>query len=153
MMETLVAKTNIEQLKEACTHKRKKKILENYVWILQFVDDSMLSDVDKNNVLELIQAQELSSYESFTTGQLREKIKNLRTFLRKEHGFIPKNHFTSLYIAIGLCFGVALGSALLDPGTGVGVGISIGLAIGAGIGQTKDRAEEKKGHTYKNTMN
>jgi hypothetical protein len=41
----------------------------------------------------------------------------------------------------------------MEPGTGIGVVMSIGLAIGAGIGQTKDRAEEKKGHTYNNTMN
>lgn len=152
-METLVAITNIEQLKQACTHKRKKRVLENYQWALEFVDNSNLSDSDKSKLLELVQSQELSSYESLSLRKLRAKIHELRVALRKDHGFIPKNYFTSVYIAIGLCMGVALGSALMDPGKGAGVGIAIGLAVGAGIGQTKDRAEEKKGHTYKNNLN
>jgi len=99
--------------------------------------------------------QEIASIDSFT-GTDRERAKKMNKahslilqLVKKKLGFVPKGHYTGVWIAIGLSamgvpFGLIWMTVTGNPGffaVGIGMGLPIGLAIGASM----DKKAEKEG--------
>ena len=95
---------------------------------------------------------------SLETGHLNPKPLNtaktsILKYLEKEHGLVPKNYYTTLWIPLGMsAFGLPIGAAISII-TGNVAFIAIGLPIGIGIGSLYGASLDKKAEREGRVLN
>lgn len=102
---------------------------------------SINSDLDELNALES-SGKELRK-------QVKKKQAKIVSLLEKECKLVPKNHYQSSWMAIGMvAFGVPLGLIFgfaLDNLAFMGIGLPIGLSFGLAIGAGMDKKAHEEG--------
>ena len=81
--------------------------------------------------------------------QIAKSRYNILKLLEKELGLVPKNLYTSRWLAIGMAIfgvplGVSFGSALANMSL-MGIGLPIGMVIGMAIGASMDKKAQEEG--------
>ncbi len=80
---------------------------------------------------------------------LRKTHSKILKFVEKELKLVAKNHYLTLWMAIGISvFGISMGtvfSAVLGNAAYIGIGIPIGMVLGLVIGTNLDKNAEIEG--------
>ena len=81
---------------------------------------------------------------------LKTKLSNLLKLLEKELKLVPKNHYRTQWMVLGMsAFGLPLGVAygiILDNLGLMGLGLPIGMGIGVAVGTAMDEKARKAGN-------
>jgi hypothetical protein len=100
-----------------------------------------------NNEIEALNS--IPNSDKQFTRVLRKKKSLILKTLEKELKLVPKHHYRTLWMAIGMSvFGIPMGAAFgaaLDNMGFLGIGLPIGMAIGIGVGTAMDEKARKEG--------
>jgi len=100
-----------------------------------------------NTLIEEINMSSLTDKE--WKKSVRRKQSKILKRLEKAEKLVPKNHYQTLWMSIGMAvFGIPLGTALgvvTDNMGLLGAGLPIGLAIGLAVGAAMDKKAEDEG--------
>jgi hypothetical protein len=81
--------------------------------------------------------------------KIDQSKRQLLSYLQKNEGIYAKNHFMTLYMAVGMtAIGLPAGiifSFIVDNTAFIGVGLPVGLSIGLAVGRQKDLQIKAKG--------
>jgi hypothetical protein len=106
---------------------------------------TLVSAVNEN--IERVNASSLDGEE--LTKLVKSSQKTMLKQMEKEMKIVPKNHFTKLWMvvgmsAFGLPFGVVFGLSLKNIGL-LGLGLPIGMGIGVALGASLDKKAADEG--------
>ncbi len=120
------------------------KASHNLSLLLAAIEQKTITPGHEQKINEIITgANNFSGPDPELAKQLRSAQTGILRLLEKDLQLVPKNHFQTQWIGIGMAafgipFGVAFGAALGNMAF-LGIGLPIGLAIGNAIGMSKDK--------------
>lgn len=129
---------------------RNSKLWMQFLQLIEILRNKILPDEMIGFVND--QIQELNEYPCGTV-DFYKLVKKKQTLilrkLEKELKIVPKNHYMSLWLALGMSFfgvplGISMGSIFDNMGM-LGVGLPIGMAIGIALGSGLDKKAKTDG--------
>jgi len=135
ILENVKLKRNYEQFQKLLSELRKKELPRD---IIEFVNTN-INDINAGTEEDKILRKLLKQKETLIIKLLEKKAK-----------IVPKDHYKTLWLGVGMCvFGVPIGVFLeLITKTDMGfiaIGIPIGMAIGMLVGSGMDKKAFKEG--------
>ncbi len=142
----------IEKLKKRQIGEPNKKLLKEYQKMEDLIDALGKKEIPEelltviNDDIKLVNS--FPGTDKELTKTLRKTHSKILKFVEKELKLVAKNHYRTLWLAIGISvFGISMGtvfSAVLGNTGYIGMGIPIGMVIGLVIGANKDKYAEKE---------
>lgn len=79
------------------------------------------------------------------TKTFNKKYKSILTLVKKELKLVPKNHYKTLWMVMGMSFGVVFSVILHDSGN-IAIGIGLGTFLGIIVGTNLDKNAKEAGN-------
>lgn len=143
----------IQQLKPTSLTEESKKLSKRFDQFNLLIDEINKKEIPKEKeqmISEMIQGLENNpgSAKLYAINIRRTQWKILK-MLEKDLKIVSKNHYTSIWMAIGMSafgvpMGVAFGTSMGNMGF-IGIGIPIGMVIGMAIGAKMDKKAAQEG--------
>lgn len=127
-----------------------ERSLRNYNKLLKQLQDKTLKPQTTQFITHQITTIEsLNLQQKASSRKINQSKRQLLSYLQKNEGIYAKNHFMTLYMAVGMtAMGLPAGiifSFLIDNFAFIGLGLPIGLSLGLALGQKKDLQIKAKG--------
>jgi hypothetical protein len=89
-----------------------------------------------NEAIKLLNS--FSGTEKELTKAFNKTYTSILALVKKELKFVPKNHYKTLWMVMGMSFGIVF-SVILDDSGNIAIGIGIGTLLGIIVGTTLDK--------------
>ncbi len=127
-----------------------ERSLRQYNKLLKLLQDKPLETETIDFITNQVKSIEsLNLQLKNSSRKIKKSKQQLLSYLQKNEGIYPKNHFITLYMAVGMtAIGLPAGillSFLVNNTAFLGVGLPIGLSIGLALGHQKDLQIKAKG--------
>ena len=140
---------NIEKLKELKNADNNPRLIKAYNKVHSLIEALSTKEIP-SEVLNSIN-ETLKSLNSFSGTEKEHKkafnktYTNILTLVKKELKLVPKKHYLSLWMVMGMSFGVVFSTVFSDSGN-IAIGIGMGTLIGIVIGTNLDKNAEEAGN-------
>lgn len=136
----------ISRLDEKKVKKFKLEVFINLVEKVKDVEDpELVRQIE--SLLKLL--NDFEKLKGFYKKHYFKQFQALKSYVRKNFGFLAKGDLLNEHTALGIGIGVALGALLMSVNSGfIAIGIALGAGIGISTGNSKEKSEEEKGNLY-----
>ena len=126
------------------------KAAHNLSTLLTAIGEKEIPESVESQINEIIAGvNEFSGTDPQLIKQMKAAQASILKLFEKELGIVPKNHFQTQWMAIGMSvFGIPMGvvfGASLDNMAFLGLGLPIGMSIGIAVGMSKDKEVAENG--------
>lgn len=134
-----------------------EKLSNKYKTFKALIDElnsrSLPDSVAEKIEMEVLHNKQITGDAQSELAELRKRQTNVLSILQKDLNIVPKNHYMSLWMALGMAaFGIPLGVAyglMSDNMAMLSIGIPIGMGIGIAIGSGLDKKASAEGRQLK----
>jgi len=124
-----------EDLKTENTIKKEIKVYHDFIVLLK---NLQYRSFDASELFKIESELKILDLKADTNRKvLCKKLAIFLKFLEEEFSLIPKNHYTDIYMIIGMCSGMIF--SLYIDAINLLIGMLIGMVIGLTVGVTKDK--------------
>lgn len=141
--------TFLENAKKRTDKKSHRKSYETFIAILTDLKTKDLDQDQFETIEKKIDNLQFSSKLPFK--ELKRNFSRLQEFLKVKFSLTEEGHYTSLGIALGMCFGIVLG-AVIDKYVGASIGMTAGMIFGIVIGKLIDSKADVNDTVLKTTL-
>ncbi|EAZ79549.1 hypothetical protein [Algoriphagus machipongonensis] len=126
------------------------KAFHNLSTLLKAIEEKEIPDSIESQLNEIIAGvNEFRGTDPQLIKQMKAAQTSILKLLEKELGIVPKNHYQTQWLALGMAvFGIPMGVAFgmsLGNLAFLGIGLPIGIAIGIAVGNQKDKEAAENG--------
>ena len=124
-----------QKLVEKTNDTSESRIYQVFANILSNLNNRGLTAQQLNAIEIKLETLDLSTTTINRKKDVKRKLHEFKTFLKKEFSFTTSGYYTSHGMVFGIIFGSGIGLTL-GTAFGAGSGTAIGLSMGTGIGMT-----------------
>jgi len=140
---------NMEKLKELKNADSNPRLIKAYNKVHCLIEALSAKEIPSevlNSINDAIKfLNSFSGTEKELTKAFNKKYKSILTLVKKELKLVPKNHYKTLWMVMGMSFGVAFSVILNDSGN-LAIGIGLGTLLGIVVGTNLDKNAEEAGN-------
>jgi hypothetical protein len=127
---------------------RKKYGIENLINLANKLDNEQ-DEYVISQMTSLINKLKVVQSDKTSKKAYINNFKQLKNYVKKTYGYLPKGSVQEEYLAFGIAFGLLIGTGFIAVNPGLlAIGLPIGVALGLSLGTSKEKALEKENKLY-----